>query len=83
MRKAKSKQKSKTTRAPRRRRITIRDGDHLTLVDRHGQACIEVEFRGGEAMLTIDVLGGDGTLNNPVGLSIDPTALNHTWPEGS
>ena len=42
---------------------------------------MEIQLREGEDLLTIAVLGGDGTTRNPVGLMIYPTALNHTWPE--
>jgi len=65
----------------RKRRIEVRDGDRITMVDRHGSGVLEIEFRGSEFLFTINVLGGNADTSTPVGLSLDPSLFGHNWPE--
>ena len=67
----------------RKRRIKILDGDTITLVDKYGNACLTIEFRGPELMLGIDIIGGDADTSNPIGLRVDPSLVGHKWQEAN
>jgi len=67
----------------RKRRIKILDGDIITLVDKDGNTCVTIEFRGTELMLGIDIIGGDADTSNPIGLRVDPSLVGHTWQEAN
>jgi hypothetical protein len=65
----------------RKRRVMVRDGDRLTLADKNGNDVMQIEFRGSEFLLTVNIIGGDSRLTAPVGLVVDPTLLGHTWQD--
>lgn len=79
--KSSSARKRRRPRRGRKRLITVRDGDEITLVDRHGNGVLRLEFRGDEDRLDISVIGEGGTTTNPVMLGLDASLVGHQWPE--